>query len=207
MASLTLRTWLWASSRRQWCTDKPGVLHVMQFKSQTRLSDWTTVSTTPPPSCLAPSPHCHNLQPKAEHTQWWTKATWNMGTPAIRSFAWPGPLNQLHLNCNFRSVSWLTAEHGQLFRASLSHSLSLIKSLPCKPQSWQVYQFSSVAQSRLFATPWTAACQASLSITNSQSLLKLMSVESVMPSNHLILCCPLLLLSSVFPSNRVFSKE
>ena len=60
---------------------------------------------------------------------------------------------------------------------------------------------------RLFATSWTAACQASLSITNSQSLLKLMSIELVMPSNHLILCCPLLLLSSIFPSIRVFSNE
>ena len=59
----------------------------------------------------------------------------------------------------------------------------------------------------LFATPWTAACQASLSITNSQSLLKLMSIESVMPSNHLILCCPLLLLSSIFPSIRIFQMS
>ena len=59
----------------------------------------------------------------------------------------------------------------------------------------------------LFATPWTAAHQASLSITISQSLLKLMSIESVMPSNHLIICCPLLLLPSIFPSIRVFSKE
>ena len=56
-------------------------------------------------------------------------------------------------------------------------------------------------------TPWTAARQASLSITNSRSLLKLISVESVMPSNHLILCCPLLLLPSIFPSIRVFSYE
>ena len=61
--------------------------------------------------------------------------------------------------------------------------------------------------SELFATPWTAACQASLSITNSQSLLKLMSIESVMPSNYLILCRPLLLLPSIFPSIRVFSYE
>ena len=60
---------------------------------------------------------------------------------------------------------------------------------------------------RLFATPWTAARQASLSITNSQSLLKLMSSESVMPSNHLIFCCPLLLPPSIFPSIRVFSNE
>ena len=56
-------------------------------------------------------------------------------------------------------------------------------------------------------TPWTAALQASVSITNSQSLLKLMSIESVMPSNHLILCRPLLLLPSIFPSIRVFSNE
>ena len=60
---------------------------------------------------------------------------------------------------------------------------------------------------RLFATSWTAARQASLSITNSQSSLKLMSIESVMPPNHLILCCPLLLLPSVFPSIRIFSNE
>ena len=60
---------------------------------------------------------------------------------------------------------------------------------------------------RLFATPWTAARQASRSITNSQSLLKLMSFESVMPSNHLILCHPLLLLPSIFPSIRVFLNE
>ena len=58
----------------------------------------------------------------------------------------------------------------------------------------------------LFATPWTIAHQASLSITNPQSLPKLMSIELVMPSNHLILCCPLLLLPSIFPSIRVFSK-
>ena len=59
----------------------------------------------------------------------------------------------------------------------------------------------------LFETPWTAACQASLSITNSQSLPKLMSIQSVMPSNHLILCHPLLLLPSIFPSIQVFSSE
>ena len=67
---------------------------------------------------------------------------------------------------------------------------------------------SSVTQSCLtLVTPWTAARQASLSITNSQSLLKLMSIESVMPSNHLILCHPLLLLPSIVPSIRVFSNE
>ena len=65
----------------------------------------------------------------------------------------------------------------------------------------------SLSHVRLFATPWTAACQASLSITNSWSLLKLMSFESVMPSNHLTLCCPLLLPPSIFPSIRVFLSE
>ena len=71
-------------------------------------------------------------------------------------------------------------------------------------------QFSSVqslSRVRLFATPWTAAHQASLSITNSWSLLKLTSTELVMPSNYLILCCPLLLLPSIFPSIKVFSKD
>ena len=73
-----------------------------------------------------------------------------------------------------------------------------------------ISQFSSLqslSHVQLFATLWTAACQASLSITNSRSLLKLMSIESVMPSNHLILCCPLILLPSIFPSSRVFSNE
>ena len=71
-------------------------------------------------------------------------------------------------------------------------------------------QFSSVQLLScvwLFVTPQTTACQASLSVTNSRSLLKLISIESVMPSNHLILCCPLLLLPSIFPSIRVFSNE
>ena len=72
------------------------------------------------------------------------------------------------------------------------------------------FQFSSVQSLShvwLFVTPWTTAHQASLSIINSQSLPKLMSIELVMPSNHLILYCPLLLLPSVFPSIRVFSNE
>ena len=65
----------------------------------------------------------------------------------------------------------------------------------------------SLSHVRLFVTPWTAAPQASLSITNTQSLHKLRSIESVIPSNHLILCHPLLLLLSIFPSIRVFSNE
>ena len=65
----------------------------------------------------------------------------------------------------------------------------------------------SLSRVRLIATPWTIAHQASLSITNSQNLLKLISIKSVMPSNHLILCHPLLLLPSIFPSIRLFSNE
>ena len=82
-----------------------------------------------------------------------------------------------------------------------SHDLGLSKSV----QDFSSVQSLSCVQ--LFATPWTAARQASLSITNSRSLLKLMSVESVMPSNHLILCHPLLLPPSMFPRIRVFSKK
>ena len=77
-----------------------------------------------------------------------------------------------------------------------------------KEKPWQTsVQFSSNAQSCLTVIPWTAACQASLSITKSQSLLKLMSIELMIQSNHLILCRPLFLLPSVFPSIRVFSNE
>ena len=70
-----------------------------------------------------------------------------------------------------------------------------------------VSSVQSLSRVQLLATPWTAACQASLPITISQSLLKLMSIKSVMPSNHLILCGPLLLLSSIFPSITIFSNE
>ena len=71
----------------------------------------------------------------------------------------------------------------------------------------QFNSVQSISCVQLFAIPWTAACQASLSITNSQSLLTLMSIETVMPTKHLILCRPLLLPRSIFPSIRVFSNE
>jgi len=70
-----------------------------------------------------------------------------------------------------------------------------------------VVAVQSVSHVQLFATPWTAACQASLSFTISWSLLKFMSIELVMLSNHLILCCPLLLLSSIFSRIRIFSRS
>ena len=72
---------------------------------------------------------------------------------------------------------------------------------------YPISSVQSLSHVWLFATPWTAACQHSLSIINSRSLPKRMSIKSVMPSNHLILCCPLLLLPSIFPSITVFSNE
>ena len=89
---------------------------------------------------------------------------------------------------------------------TFSHPLCLkdLRDLKCFFQFSVQFSRSVVSNS---ATPWTAACQASLSITNSWRLLKFMSTESVMPSNHLILCCPLLLPPSIFPSIRVFSSE
>ena len=80
----------------------------------------------------------------------------------------------------------------------------------CSIWTWCTFQFSSLQSHScvwFFVTPWTAACQASLSITNPWSLCKLMSIELVMTSNHLILCCSLFLLPSIFPSIRVFSNE
>ena len=81
---------------------------------------------------------------------------------------------------------------GRIMKGKKKETLSSVQSLSCV---------------RLFVTPWTTECQASLSITNSQSLLKLMSIESVMPSSHLILCHPLLLLSPIPPSIRVFPNQ
>ena len=106
--------------------------------------------------------------------------------------------------------AWQATVHGiAQSRTRLSNFISLSSTLQFHLRSSGI-QFSSVqllSRVQLFVIPWTAAQQASLSITNSQSLLKLMSVELVMPSNHLILCHPLLLLPSILPSTRVFSNE
>ena len=99
----------------------------------------------------------------------------------------------------------------QLIKLNLTKTNSLIKKMGRKPKQTFLQRKHIVVQSlshvQHFATLWIAACQASLSITNSQSLSKPMSIELVVPSNHLILCCPLLLLPSIFPSIRVFSNE
>ena len=91
---------------------------------------------------------------------------------------------------------------------SSSHQMAKALEFQLQHQSFQsVSSVQSLSCVRLFVTPFTAACQASLSITNSWSLLKLLSIELMMPSNHLILCRPLLLLPLIFPSIRVFSSE
>ena len=108
-------------------------------------------------------------------------------------------------------MSWCTVEFCRWL--DLGKSINLFK--PIRGGWINNFQFSSIQFSSvqslsrvwLFATPWTAAPQASLSITSSWRLLKLMSVKSVMPFNYLILCCPLLLLPSILPSIRVFSNE
>ena len=84
---------------------------------------------------------------------------------------------------------------------------SVLKCIFHRESMYVISSVQSLSHVRLFVTPWTAACQASLFITNSQSWLKLMFTESMMPSNHLILCHPLLLMPSIFPSIRVFSNE
>ena len=94
--------------------------------------------------------------------------------------------------------------NGRLYRC-LKFTFIFLEFILCCYQDDSSVQ--SLSRVRLFATPWTAARQASLSITNSQSLHKLMSIESVMPTNHLILCHPLLPPPSIFPSIRVFSNE
>ena len=99
---------------------------------------------------------------------------------------------------------FLTGVHPTLQVACIQNKANFPFHQPC------LFQFSSVQWLSgvwLFATPWTTACQASLSITNSRSPPKSMSIVPVMPSNHLILCCPLLLLPSIFSSIRVFSNE
>ena len=105
-----------------------------------------------------------------------------------------------------QSCGYLTSGRWNLIRFSQTDKELLI-TLRALPYNIPFSSAQSLCRVRLFVTPWTAALQASLSITNSGSLLRLMPIELVMPSNHLILCHPLLLLHSIFPSIRVFSKE
>ena len=113
------------------------------------------------------------------------------------------------MNCEFRMIFPVQIKLTGLSMNSLDFYsyLFVILSVAVYIMCEYISSVRSLSCVQLFATPWTAAHQASLSITNCQSLLKLMSIESVMPSNHFILCRPLLLPRSIFPSIRVFSNE
>ena len=123
------------------------------------------------------------------HRRQWLNNTFNTFF-IIREGNWEEFLSEF-----FWSPTWIRAYLSPLIYSNTGQS---------KDQFSSVQLLSCV---QLFVTPWIAACQASLSITNSQSSLKLTSIESVMPSSHLILCCPLLLLPSIPPSIRVFFNE
>ena len=135
------------------------------------------------------------------------------GTPPLISWRWgawvlftsesQGSLNGGEATFQAPSPRWTWAHHYRVNKVCL---LDIVGVSGCS--FWVSFSsVQSLSRVQLFVTPWTAVRQASLSITNSQSLLKLTSIESVMLSNHLSLCRPLLLLPSVFPSIRVFSNE
>ena len=124
------------------------------------------------------------------------REAWSAAVHGVaKSWTWLNDWNEL----NWTELKERIKLHRRPF-ASNVNTIELIIQFPyCSVQP--------LSHVQLFVTPWTAARQTSLSITNSRSSLKLMSIESVMPSNHLILCHPLLLLPSIFPSIRVFSNE
>ena len=129
------------------------------------------------------------------------------------------PPTQRICTCRHRSLRWSCRLRWQELRHTLTNTWPLRRerercwfhgfreSLCKRSVQFISIQVQSLSCVRLFVTPWTAACQASLSITNSQSLPKLISIKSLMPSNHLILCHPLLPLPSIPPSIRVFSNK
>ena len=127
----------------------------------------------------------------------------------------PGKLWRILVSSLCSFLLFVTLRHSNCFDFFGLSAMSLLLSksswLCLSFSSWSVLETLKAIQSLihvwLFVTPWTAACLISLFITNSLSLLKLMSIELVMPSNHLILCRPLLLPPSIFPSIRVFSNE
>ena len=151
---------------------------------------------------------CSCLESPMDREAWWAavhgvaQSRTRLKCLSMHACIGEGNGNPLQCSCleNPRDgVVWWVAIYG------VAQSRTWLKRLSSSNSSSFVIQ--SLSRFQLFATPWTAARQASLSIKNSRSLLKLMSVELVMPSNHLILCCHLLLLPSIFPSIRVFSNE
>ena len=127
----------------------------------------------------------------------------------VRSLGWEDSL-EVGIATHSSILAWRipqTEEPGGLQSHGVAKSQTQQKQLSMPTQWLYISSVQSLSRVPLFATPWIAAHQASLSITNSRSSLRLTSIESVMPSNHLIICHPLFLPSSVFPSIRVFSNE
>ena len=128
----------------------------------------------------------------------------------VLSLGWEDPLEKgMTMQSSFlaRRIPWTEEPGGQSMGSQTAGHDWATDTNPVHQAPQQSHQLSSVTQSGLTATPWSAARLASLSVTNSRSLLKLMPIELVMPSSHLILCRPLLLPPSIFPSIRDFSSE
>ena len=111
------------------------------------------------------------------------------------------------MNCCYIECFTLEMNRDRFVLFEITHKYCISESFVDYEGPVQFSSVQSLSRVQLLETPWTAAHQTSLSITNSRSLLKFMSIESVMPSNHFIICRPLLLLPSIFPSIRVFSNE
>ena len=157
------------------------------------------------------------FEPKSEQTSFWGTLLCSSGEDGLESEKPGDQWEGYDVHCPWLRLLFSIFQFPAIFREDYYVKTVLF---PPTPKSSQlqihtiyldnIHNTSSVqllSHVWLFVTPWTTACQASLFITNSQSLLKLMSIESVMPSNHLDLCCPLLFSPSIVPSIRVFSNK
>ena len=154
-----------------------------------------------PHGTVSKEPTCQRRRWKRLGFDPWVRRVWSLGQE--------DPLEEgmaTHSSILAWRIPW-TEEAGGLQSMGLQRVRHDWINLACTQLYHMFTSVQLLSRVQLFVTPWTAACQASLSITNSWSISKLMSIKSVMPSNHLILCCPLLLLTSIFPSIRVFSNE
>ena len=178
---------------------------------QTRILEWIAISFSKGSSRPEDGTHFSCISCMGRHVSW----HWAMKETQQESWAAYNNRNVFFSSGGWRFKVWMPAWLGSgedlLSGCRLSTSACILTWLKEGENAlWAGFSVSSVqliSSVWLFVTPWTTPCQASLSITKSWSLHKLRSIESVMPSNHLILCRPLLLLPSIFPSTRVFSNE
>ena len=206
MTSLTQWTWVWASFVSWWWTRKASMLQSMgsQRVKYDWALNWTELNNKPQLGASQVVLVVKNLPATAGDLK-------DKGL-ILGSGRSPGgghgyPLQYYYLENSMDRRAWWAIAH-RVAKSWVTKRLS-------SRSSWGMEKVHRVTTLLLFscsvvsdsATPWSTAQQASLSITISQSRLKLLSIESVMTSNHLILCCPLLILPSIFPSIRVFSNE